>query len=286
MPTIHERVAAARELLRSAGIGQTEADLSARILAEHALGWATTQYFTSANDTEPPGFATRYGALVERRAAREPAAYIIGLREFWGLDLEVTPEVLIPRPETELIVEAGLELVGGNRERPLAIADACTGSGCVAVALARELPGASVVATDISESALDVARRNAARHGVGDRVRFVCTDVLAGLEGAFDLITGNPPYVRAGDRPALQPEVRDHEPAVALFGGNDGVDVMAALIEQATSRLRPGGHLIFEFGFGQEMAAEELVGQTRGLTLLGLRRDLQGLARTAVAQRI
>ena len=285
MPTISERVAAARELLLNAGIGQVEADMSARVLAQHALGWVTSRYFTSANETEPPEFAHRYGGFVERRAAREPAAYIIGLREFWGLDIEVTPEVLIPRAETELIVEAVLELVGDNRDRPLALADACTGSGCVAVALALELPKTSIVATDISERALEVARRNSARHGVGGRIRFVCTDVLAGLDGPFDVIVGNPPYVRVGDRPALQPEVRDHEPAVALFGGDSGAEVMATLVEQAVNRLRPGGHLIFEFGFGQEMVAEELVGRTTGLAMIDLRRDLQGLARTAIAKR-
>jgi release factor glutamine methyltransferase len=286
MPTIHERVASAREILKGAGISQTEAELSARILAQHALGWAPTRYFTSGDQLEPPEFAERYGALVARRAAREPAAYITGLREFWGLPFEVTPDVLIPRPETELIVEAALDLLGPDRRQSVAVADACTGCGCVAVALARELPHSSIVATDISERALQVARRNAERHDVRDRIHFACTDVLHDIAGTFDVIVGNPPYVRAGDGPALQPEVRDHEPSVALFGGDNGVDVMTDLVAQATARLRQGGYLIFEFGFGQEIDAEDLIGKTPELTFVGLRRDLQGLARTAVARRI
>jgi release factor glutamine methyltransferase len=283
MPTIHEHVAAARRALRNAGIGAQEAELSARVLAEHVLGWDAARYFTLANQSGPPDFAAQYGALIARRAAREPAAYIVGRQEFWGLSLDVSPDVLIPRPETELIIEAALEQFAG-RDDAIAIADACTGSGCLAVALADELPRASVVATDISEVALAVARRNAKRHGVG-RIHWVCTDVLDGIDGTFDLIVGNPPYVRSGDRPALQPEVRDYEPAVALFGGNTGVEIVAKLVKQATSRLRSQGVLIFEFGFGQEIAVEELIDRTAGLTMIGFRQDLQGISRTALARR-
>lgn len=285
MPTIHEHVAAARQALRNAGIGAHEAELSARMLAEHVLGWDAARYFMLANQSGPPDFAAQYGALIARRAAREPAAYIVGRQEFWGLSLDVSPDVLIPRPETELIVEAALEQFGASRDHAIAIADACTGSGCLAVALAGELPRASVVATDISEVALAVARRNAERHGVGRRIHWVCTDVLDGIDGTFDLIVGNPPYVRSGDRPALQPEVRDYEPAVALFGGNTGVEIVAKLVKQATSRLRAQGVLIFEFGFGQEIAVEELIDNTAELTMIGLRQDLQGISRTAVARR-
>jgi release factor glutamine methyltransferase len=167
----------------------------------------------------------------------------------------------------------------------MTIADACTGSGCLAVALARELPQAWIDATDISLDALEVARRNATRHGVDGRIRFAQANVLVGIDGPFDLIVGNPPYVRRSDQPALQPEVRDYEPSIALFGGDSGVEVVAALVGQAVPRLRMGGHLIFEFGFGQDEAVEELIGTRAGLTLLGLHRDLQGIARTAVAKR-
>lgn len=285
MPTIHERVAVARQVLRDAGIGADEADLSARVLAEHVLGWDATQYLISANQSEPARFAEQYHRLVARRVAREPAAYITGQREFWGLSFEVSPAVLIPRPETELIVEAALEQFA-DRTRPLTVADACTGSGCLAVALATELPHATIVATDISQKALDVARRNSERHRVEGHIRFIRTNVLDGVDGTFDLIVGNPPYVRTVDRPALQPEVRNFEPPVALFGGASGMDIVATLVEQAVGRLRDQGYLMFEFGFGQDVAVEELIEKTAGLTLIGLRRDLQGIARTAIARKM
>ena len=285
MITIQQRVAAARQTLRQAGIGPAEADASARVLAEHVLGWDTAQYLTFAGDPEPAGFAAPYDAAVRRRALREPAAYITACREFWGLALEVTPAVLIPRPETELIVEAALDMFGADRNRPLQVADACTGSGNLAIALAVELPRASIVATDISEEALDVARRNATRHAVADRIRFVRADVLDGVSGPFDLIVGNPPYVRRSDRPALQPEVRDHEPSLALFGGPGGTELVATVVEQGAARLRPGGYLLFEFGFGQEIEVEELIATMPALSMIGMRRDLHGIARTAVTRR-
>lgn len=284
MPTIFEHVAAARQALREAGIGTVEAELSARVLAEHALGWDAARYFVSANQPESSTFAEHYDSLVARRAAREPVAYITGRQEFWGLSLDVSPAVLIPRPETELIVEAALERFA-DRTQPLAVADACTGSGCLAVALAAERPHATVVATDISQVALDVARRNSERHRLDGRIRFIRTNVLDGVDGTFDLIVGNPPYVRTVDRPALQPEVRDFEPPVALFGGETGMDLVATLVGQAVGRIRHQGYLMFEFGFGQEIAVEELIEKTEGLTLIGLRHDLQGIARTAIARR-
>jgi release factor glutamine methyltransferase len=286
VPTIQEHVAAARETLRGAGIGWREAELSARMLAEHVLGWDTARYFTSANEPEPREFARRFEALVARRAAREPAAYITGRKEFWDMSFEVSQAVLIPRPETELIVEAALEQCVGDRRRSLAIADAGTGCGCLAVALAREFSRAFVLATDISDAALDVARRNARRHGVADRIRFLHADMLDAVHASFDLIVANPPYVRSGDGPALQPEVRDYEPSVALFGGDSGFELVARVVDQAAGRLRQDGCLVFEFGFGQDAAVEELIERTPGLRLVGLRRDLQGIARTAVARRL
>jgi release factor glutamine methyltransferase len=196
----------------------------------------------------------------------------------------VSPDVLIPRPATELIVEVALELFR-EQSAPIAIADVCTGCGCVAVAIAHERPAATIVASDISREALAVARRNAARHGVADRITFTHGDLFDGIDGTFDAIVANPPYVvdRAG--PALQPEVRDHEPSVALYGGAEGLDLVTRLVRDAPDRLRSGGYLVFEFGLGQDVEIEELLARTPGLTLLGLRRDLQGIARTAVAQR-
>jgi release factor glutamine methyltransferase len=282
--SIHIQVNAARQRLRDAGISQTESDLDARLLAQHVLGWTTERFLSDGHAQVPDGFVSRYQRLVERRVTREPLAYIVGAREFWGLELEVTPDVLIPRPSTELIVEVMLELFPG-RTAPLAAADVCTGCGCVAIALAHERPAARIVATDISRAALDVARRNAARHRVGDRIVFRHGDLLHGVDGPLDAVVANPPYVVDGARPALQPEVRDFEPAVALFGGREGLDVVTRLVADAPRRLRPGGYLIFEFGLGQDVEIEDLISGAPELDLIELRRDLQGIARTVVARR-
>jgi len=285
--SIQARVATARQQLREAGITPVESDLDARLLAQQVLDWTTERYLSDAGGSEPEAFAQAYDALVARRATREPLAYIVGHREFWGLKFEVNPDVLIPRPATELIVEALLELFP-NRDAALTIADVCTGCGCVAVAVAHERPGATVIASDISPAALAVARRNADRHGVGRRVSFRTGDLLGGLESVerpFDAILANPPYVVDRARPALQPEVRDFEPAVALFGGSDGLELITRLVAEAPRKLRPGGYLIFEFGLGQDVEIEELVERAPELALVGVRRDLQGISRTAVAQR-
>jgi release factor glutamine methyltransferase len=282
--SIHTEVSAARQRLRDAGITPTESDLDARLLAQHVLGWTTERFLTDAREPVPDGFTPRYDALVARRVTREPLAYIVGVREFWGLELEVTPDVLIPRPATELILEAMQELFP-DRAVPLEVADVCTGCGCVAVAIAHERPAALVRATDISRPALEVARRNAARHGVSGRITFTQGDLLDGVRGTFDAIVANPPYVIDCARPALQPEVRDHEPSLALFGGIDGLTLVARLIGAAPDRLRSGGFLICEFGLGQDQEVEDLIQASPELTLVALRRDLQGIARTAIAKR-
>ena len=282
--SIHAQVSAARQRLRDAGITPTESDLDARLLAQHVLGWTTERFLSDARDPVPDGFTLRYESLVARRVTREPLAYIVGVREFWGLELEVTPDVLIPRPATELIVESMQELFP-DRSVPLSIADVCTGCGCVAVAIAHERPTATIRGSDISRPALKVARRNAARHGVSGRVTFTHGDLLDGVTGMFDAIVANPPYVIDRARPALQPEVRDHEPSLALFGGVDGLALVARLVAAAPAHLRAGGYLIFEFGLGQDLEVEALVEASPELSLVGLRRDLQGIARTAIAQR-
>jgi release factor glutamine methyltransferase len=283
--TVYGRVAAARDRLRAAGIPSRESDLDARLLAQHVLGWTTERFLVDARSAEPDGFDVRYESVVDRRAAREPLAYIVGAREFWGLDFEVTPAVLIPRPETELIVEAMLDRLP-DRHAELSIADICTGSGCVAVALARERPAARIVATDISPEALAVAARNAARHGVADRIAFRSGDLLDAIGGTFDAIVANPPYVVDAARPALQPEVRDFEPAVALYGGVDGLTILTRLVAGAPQHLRPGGWLVFEFGLGQDVEIEQLIGGSAALELVDVRRDLVGIARTVIARRV
>ncbi|HEY6825708.1 MAG TPA: peptide chain release factor N(5)-glutamine methyltransferase [Gemmatimonadaceae bacterium] len=283
MRSIHEHVAAARHRLVNAGLSRAEADLSARVLAEHVLGWSSEQFYTDGFDAEPDGFGSRYEAAIARRAARQPLPYITGEREFWGLSFEVTPDVLIPRPETELLVEAALELYPDKNATP-DVVDVCTGSGCVGVALAIERPLATVLATDISEAALTVARRNARRLGVEERIRFMRSDVLANVPGEFDLIVANPPYVRSVDRNGLQPEVRE-EPALALYSGQDGLDAIGRLVEEAPGHLRDGGHLVFEFGFGQEIEVERLIAASGSMQLRELRRDLQGIARATISKK-
>jgi len=282
--SLHDRVALGAARLAAAGIGPTEARLDARVLAQHVLGWDAAVFFTHGPDPPPPGFAESYDPLIERRAGREPLAYLVGRQEFWGLSFEVSPAVLIPRPETELLVEASLEAFPDSHH-PIRIADACTGSGCVAVALAHERPTARVVATDISAEALVLARRNARRHGVASRVAFVRADLLEGVEARFDLIVSNPPYILEDALPTLQPEVRDHEPSRALLAGADGLSLIRRLVAGAPHRLQPGGRLIFELGAEQDGAVLGLIRGTPGLTMVSLRRDLQALPRAAVVER-
>jgi release factor glutamine methyltransferase len=282
MATVAERLAAARQRLEAAGLDPADAALDAEVLARHALGWDRATLLARMREDEPEGFAAAYAALVERRAAREPVAQIAGVREFWMRDFEVTPDVLIPRPETEIIVEEVLQFA---RERQCARAiDVGTGTGCLAVTIACELPDVRVIATDVSESALAVARRNARRHGVGDRVRFVQADVLEGIEAIADVIVSNPPYIPDADAATLPPEVVDHEPHHALFGGPGGLDVLDRLFRQAPARLAPGGRLVVEFGFGQAAAVSTLARET-GWRVERIREDLQGIPRTMVLGR-
>ena len=204
------------------------------------------------------------------------------MREFWGLELEVTPDVLIPRPATELIVEALLELFR-DRAAPLPVADICTGCGCVAVAIAHERPTAHGRSpADISPEALEVARRNAARHGVGDRVSFCHGDLLDGIERTVRRHRRQPAVRRRRRRPALQPEVRDFEPAVALLAAREGLDLLTRLVADAPARLRPGGYLIFEFGLGQDVEVEELID---GLAGADARRNCAATSRASRAPR-
>lgn len=282
--TIHARVVAARQRLRDAGISTDEADLDARLLAEHLLGWTTERYFVDGNQEEPAGFAVRFDALVARRAAREPYAYIVGHEEFWGLDFEVTPAVLIPRPETEIVVSVALELFAA-RDARVAVCDVGTGSGCIAVSIAHERPNATVTAIDISPSALGVARRNAARHLVATRVHLRGGHLFDEVTETFDLIVSNPPYVAEKDRPTIQAEVGRYEPSEALFAGVDGLDTIRQLVEVAPAHLKPDGHLVFEFGFGQADDITDLISHAPGLTMVALRRDLQDIPRVAIAQK-
>ena len=284
MPTeINALIADARRRFRAAGIEREEAALDARLLAQRLLGWDAARLMTHGDEAASPEFAHDYEGLVARRVFREPLAYITGSREFWNLDIEVTPAVLIPRPETELLIEIALEHF--DHPQPIRILDVCTGSGCVAVGLGREFPKATLVASDISQDALDVARRNLARYGVSARTQLVRADLLEGIEGPFDLIVANPPYVPTVDAPGLQPEVREYEPPAALFAGEDGLQIVRRLVVQAAAALARDGILVFEFGAGQDDAVRSIVRAVSSLTLLELKHDLQDIPRAAVAQK-
>lgn len=277
--TIADRIARARETIAAAGVRPQDAALDAEVLARTVLQCDRASLVVRLRDEEPAEFSAAYAPLVARRSLREPMAYIVGEREFWGRRFEVTPGVLIPRPETELIVEEALSLF---RDRaPGCIIDLGTGSGCLAVSLAGEFPDARVIATDISMAALGVARRNAAMNGVEARIDFRLADLLDGVSECADLIVSNPPYVASGDAPGMVPEVREHEPHVALFAGNDGLHVYRRLFPSAKPRLRPGGHLILEVGYDQD-GAVIAIASASGWTFSHHRQDLQGITRTLV----
>ena len=282
MASVAERLARARAQLEAAGLSPADAALDAEVLARHVTHWDRAAFIIHARDAEPAGFADRLEALVARRAGREPVAQIVGHREFWGLDFEVTPDVLVPRPETEIIVEEAIQFAQTAECRT--VADVGTGSGCLAVAVAVEIPHARVVAIDVSPAALAVAQRNAASHKVDHRIAFLEGSVLAPLGAPVDLIVSNPPYVADGAASTLPPEVVDHEPHRALFGGDDGLDVIRALLDQAPARLADGGRLIVEFGFGQSDRMIEL-SERAGWSILRVRDDLQGIPRTIVLTR-
>jgi release factor glutamine methyltransferase len=283
-PTLHERVTQATQALIAAGYNEAEAAIDAELLARHALGWTREQMLVRWREPVPAGFEPRYAPLAARRVRHEPVAYITGHREFWGLEIAVTRDTLIPRPETELIVEETLALAPRLGNSPLVV-DVGTGSGCLAVAIAHELPAAQVMAIDVSTAALDVAKRNARTHQVSDRITWHAGSILEPVTQPVDLIVSNPPYVPLRDAPALQADVRDYEPAVALFSGDDGLATIRALVNQARGHVRPEGWLIFEFGYGQAEAVRELVDRSDAWYLVRLRHDLQDIPRTAVLQR-
>ena len=283
--TVHEFVVDARGRLGRAGIRDAEAGLDAERFARLVLGWDRADFLVGRHDEAPTGFQEAYHRLIARRERREPTSYIVGSKEFWGLTFDVSPDVLIPRPETEFLIDEALACVRNLRLAQPFILDAGTGSGCLAVVLARELPGARVIATDISLGALKVARQNAMRHGVADRIRFVLTDFLAGIMERPHLIVSNPPYVPRLHAPGLAPEIREFEPHVALFGGADGLEKQRTLLAQAADRLAPSGYLLMEFGDGQEDALRTAIGQRPCLRILRIREDLRGIPRTAVITR-
>jgi release factor glutamine methyltransferase len=284
--TLRQRLLDARARLINAGVEQNEAVLDTNLLARHVLGWTRSQMLLRQEDPPPEGFEEAFSALIERRARREPAAYIRGLQEFWSRDFAVTTAVLIPRPESELLVEELLNLLPLDAPAlPRRIADIGTGSGCIAVTVAAERPLVHVVATDISRAALDVARTNAERAGVAPRIEFVECAYLSGTTGPFDFILSNPPYVSDSEYEELSPEVREYEPATALKAGEDGMRDIVQILDVSAARLKPGGTLFMEIGHRHSAALDGLMKRFPALTLKSISHDLQRIPRVAVIER-
>jgi release factor glutamine methyltransferase len=253
-------------------------DLDARVLVGHALGLDHAALAAQAERRLTDDEVATAAALAKRRLGREPVARIVGRREFWGLPLALNADTLVPRPDTETVVEAALAALGNARDRAWRIADLDTGSGALLLALLSELPAARGVGTDTSVGALASARANAATLGLADRAAFVACDHGAALGGVFDLIVANPPYVASGDIATLEPEVRDFDPRVALDGGADGLSAYRAIAGDARRLLAPDGVLVFELGAGQLNGVRALT-SAEGLAPVACRSDLSGVPR-------
>ena len=266
------------QAFRTAGI--EDADVDARLLVGHALHLDRARLIAQSDRILEAREINVISALAARRLKREPVSRILGQKEFWSIALAITPDVLVPRPETETVVEGALDFVvrGGLRMEKLRILDIGTGSGALLLALLRELPNATGTGTDISTGALKVARENAARCGVEGRCTFVVCDIASVVEGPFDLLVSNPPYIAHDEITSLAPEVKDYDPTVALDGGDDGLAAYRAIAADAKRLLAPGARMFVELGAGQEAAVRDLftnVGLTAGIA----RTDLAGIPR-------
>ncbi len=278
--TLREAVAWGADVLRAESQLAVHAVWDAELLLAHELSLSRTELRAYPERLLPVDRLKPFQRMVSRRLGFEPIQYIIGEQEFYGLRLRVTPAVLIPRPETELLVEQVLLAVPADR--PVRMLDLGTGSGAIAIALAKHLPGATLVAVDLSPGAVAVAAGNAEVHGVASRIRFAESDLLSAIsEEQFDAIVSNPPYVPVVDRTSLHPEVREHEPGLALFAGETGMDLYRRLVPEAAAALKPGGLLAMEIGFGQREAIATLLAQWSDVTF---HEDLQGIARVVMAR--
>lgn len=281
---VFEALAAACEELTRHSVVNSRVD--AEVLLAESLGKTRSGLLAHYRDDVDESLRQVFFARVRERCRGKPLQYILGRQEFRGLRFEVSPAVFIPRPETEFVVEAALEHL---EEGGLKLADVGTGSGCLAISLAVALPRARVWATDLSEAALEVAQRNAARHGVGGKIAFLQGDLLKPLiprlgVGQLDAVVSNPPYVGPEELSGLQKEVRDWEPRVALVGKEGAPSLYARLLSQAQDRLRPGGLLIMEIGYSMQEAVCGLLG--RGWDLLGITDDLNGIPRVVSARKV
>jgi release factor glutamine methyltransferase len=274
--------------------------LAAELLLLHVLGRDRTWLYAHPEEQLSATDTDRFFALIARRASGEPTQHLTGKQEFWGLEFEVTPDVLIPRPETEHLIEVALnrlalrELRAGRKQtlsgEGLQIADIGTGSGCIAIALAKELPGSTIIATDISPAALAVAQRNTARHSLSSQIHFLESNLLESLVTShqspfLDLIVSNPPYIGRRESHTLMREVRDHEPELALYGGEEGYELYADLITQSATHLKPGGLLVLELGHNSLPAVHPLL-DAPTWTNIAVTNDLAGIPRVIAAERI
>jgi release factor glutamine methyltransferase len=266
------------QTFRAAGI--EDADVDARVLAGHALHLDRARLISQSDRVLEAREVNAISGLAGRRLKREPVSRILGRKEFWSLPLAVTPDVLVPRPETETVVEGALDFVvrGGLRMEKLRILDIGTGSGALLVALLNELPNATGIGTDISRAALETARINITQFSFEGRCSLIACDMAAGVQGQFDLVVSNPPYIARGDIASLAPEVRDYDPIMALDGGDDGLAAYRSISADAKRLLAQGGRLFVELGAGQEPAVRELF-TNAGLAVGVARNDLAGTPR-------
>jgi release factor glutamine methyltransferase len=285
---IAEAIYEAAQKLSAAGIPNARFD--AEVLLSYLIKKDRAWLITHGKDMLEREDEQLFEEAIRRRLRREPLQYIIGKQEFWGLEFIVSPDVLIPRPETELLVETAVRIArsaGGQ----VTIVDLCTGSGCVAISLAKEIAGARIFATDTSAQALVVARGNARENSVSECIRFFEGDLFQPLEeldlqGRVDIITANPPYIRAGDLPTLQAEVKDYEPQVALIAGPEGTEIQKQIIENAPAFLKKQGALIMEMGLGQAETLARIAASTGAYDKTGILKDLAGIDRVLVTWRI
>jgi release factor glutamine methyltransferase len=287
-PSLAELLAEGAATLRAAGVDA--ARQTASLLLRETLKTDTTTLIAHPERRVTEADAARIRSAWTRRAAGEPSQYVVGVQEFYGLEFQVTPATLIPRPETESLVDAALEFCRARGLDSPRILDVGTGSGCIVVALLTHLTHARATAVDISPSALAVARANAVRHGVSERISFLEGDLAApvrsapGAPGDYDLLVSNPPYVSEADFPTLQREVRDFEPKIALVGGARGTEMYERLFAEAPDALAPHGAMTLEIGFGQLDQVSE-IGAAHGWARCAMRRDLQGIPRIVTFQR-
>ena len=284
--TVSTAIRWANEYLSSCKVQDSYID--AEYLLSHVLGCNRKDLLIHPERVLTSDEMERFRGFIERRGRREPVQYIIGEVEFRGLLLKVNRDVLIPRPETELLVEEAINSIEGRdisgQGKDITALDLCAGSGCIAISIARELPCSRIYAVDISEGAIDIARENAERYGVGDRIIFLPGDMYEaieplGLDGEIDLIISNPPYVSLKEMAQLQPEIREYEPESALYGGEDGLDFYRSIIDEAPFYLSNGGLLIMEIGYGEAERVKDLIEQEDVFEHIEVKKDLAGIER-------